>query len=92
MNVTVVMPDALRGVVEGRSKLLLGFPPSATFGDVIETLLRLYPKLVQYVLDERKPTQAGMILFLGGQVGSFREGVQLFLSVSLPRQQGGLKG
>lgn len=40
--------------MEGRRKLSLGLPPSADMGDVVQTLLTLYPKLRAHVSHDRK--------------------------------------
>ena len=53
MNVTVHVSARLRGAVEGRRKLDLGLPPSADFGDLVQALLTLYPKLRAHLTAER---------------------------------------
>lgn len=92
MNVTVVVPNVLKGAVDGRGQLTLGFPPAATIGDVVETLLRLYPRLSQHILDERKPSQGGLGAFLAGQPGRARDSVRLYLFMALPKRQSDLEG
>ena len=43
-DITVVVSPTLRNAFEGRSLVSLGLPSSANMGDVVETLLRLYPR------------------------------------------------
>ena len=45
MNVTVLVPPTLRSAVDGKHKLDLGVPAGAGVGEVLQTLLTLYPKL-----------------------------------------------
>jgi hypothetical protein len=45
LDVTVVVPAALRAAFGGRSEVQLGVPAGASVGDVLETLLILYPRL-----------------------------------------------
>jgi hypothetical protein len=93
VNVTVLVPSDLKRAVEGRVKLTLGFPPAATVGDVVETLLRLYPRLSQHLLDERKPDQAGLSLFLSEQASRpLRDGDRLYVFATAPRRQEGSEG
>lgn len=100
MNVTVLVPSALQGAVEGRAQLMLGFPPSAGVADVLEALFRLYPRLARHVLNEREPGQAGISLFLGERAAlelaqrrpGLQEGDRLYLFAVLPRRQAGVKG
>lgn len=54
MNVTVIVSELLQGAVEGRTSLNLGLPPRATLPDVVETLLKLYPKLQAHLAGDRK--------------------------------------
>lgn len=53
MNVTVMVPSALKVAVDGRQKLQLGVPPGTGVAEVLQTLLKLYPKLGQYVTNDR---------------------------------------
>ncbi|MBI3185686.1 MAG: hypothetical protein HYZ28_26405 [Myxococcales bacterium] len=57
MNVTVVVPQALRPVFDGRRRIELGVPRGADLGDVLQALLVLYPKLAQHLPSERKPVR-----------------------------------
>ncbi|MFL5347077.1 MAG: hypothetical protein ACJ8AT_20010 [Hyalangium sp.] len=43
-DITVVVAPTLRNAFEGRSQVSLGLPSTADMGDVVETLLRLYPR------------------------------------------------
>ncbi len=43
-DITVVVAPPLRNAFEGRSQVSLGLPSTAELGDVVETLLRLYPR------------------------------------------------
>lgn len=45
MNVTVLVPSTLRSAVDGKHKLDLGVPAGSGVGEVLQTLLTLYPKL-----------------------------------------------
>lgn len=52
-DVAVVVAPSLRGAFEGRRELSLGMPAQAGVGDVLEALLKLYPRARQYVAGER---------------------------------------
>ena len=66
MNVTVVVPNAMKGIFEGRRRLELGVPSHADVGDVLQTLLTLYPKLLQYLPDETRPQRQHLnVVFTG---------------------------
>ncbi len=71
MNITVIIPRPLQGACEGRSKIELGVPPTSDVGEVIQTLMALYPGLRAFVANEKRPgrqhfgvAQAGRKLFL----------------------------
>lgn len=64
MNVTVRVPPALRGAVEGRKELNLGLPPSADVGELVDTLLSLYPKLKMFITTDSKQARQQLALFL----------------------------
>ena len=71
MNITVVIPRPLQPACEGRSKIELGVPPSSSVGDVVQTLMALYPGLRAFVANEKRPmrqyfnvTQQGHVLYL----------------------------
>ncbi len=54
MNVTVMVPPALHQAVGGRAQLELGVPATADVGDVLSTLITLYPKLAAALPSDRK--------------------------------------
>ena len=71
MNVTVVIPRPLQPACEGRAKIELGVPPSSSVGDVVQTLMSLYPGLRAFVANEKRPlkqhfgvAQRGTVLYL----------------------------
>lgn len=71
MNVTVVVPKQLQPACEGRARIELGVPPASSVGDVVQTLMTLYPGLRAFVANEKKPlkqhfnvTQQGHMLYL----------------------------
>ena len=55
MNVTVLVPSTLRAAVEGKHKLDLGVPAGSGVGEVVQTLLTLYPKLRGAMASETRP-------------------------------------
>ena len=55
MNITVIIPRALQAACEGRSTIELGVPSTAGVGDVVQTLITLYPGLKAYVASEKRP-------------------------------------
>lgn len=71
MNVTVVVPKQLQPACEGRARIELGVPPTSSVGDVVQTLMTLYPGLRAFVANEKKPLkqhfnvmQQGHMLYL----------------------------
>ena len=71
MNVTIVIPRPLQPACEGRARIELGVPPAASVGDVVQTLMSLYPGLRAYVANEKRPmkqhfgvAQQGHVLYL----------------------------
>lgn len=93
LNVTVVVAPTLRGAMEGRKQVQLGVPPTADVGDVLETLLKLYPKLAQHMATDRRPVSSTMTVFMAEQGlhdlarrrSGLKEGARLYLSAALPR-------
>ena len=85
-----MVPDSLRAAVEGRRTLELGVPPSADLGDVVQTLMALYPKLAAHLPSDRKQNRAQLNIFLSEQASSelarhrsgLREGQVLYLFAS----------
>lgn len=71
MNVTVMIPRGLQAACEGRARVELGVPPTSSVGDVVQTLMALYPGLRAFVANEKRPlrqhfgvAQQGRMLFL----------------------------
>ncbi|MDY7228768.1 hypothetical protein [Hyalangium rubrum] len=55
LDITVVVAPSLRGAFEGRQVVNLGVPATAHVGDVLETLLRLYPRLNSLLAGDKGP-------------------------------------
>ena len=53
MNVTIMVAKSLQAACDGRQRIELGVPNSTGIGDIIQTLLSLYPKLVRHMAHER---------------------------------------
>ncbi|HSP19304.1 MAG TPA: hypothetical protein VLQ79_07315 [Myxococcaceae bacterium] len=51
---TVLVPSTLRSAVDGKHKLDLGVPAGAGVGEVLQTLLTLYPKLRSAMASEMR--------------------------------------
>lgn len=64
LGITVAIPPPLRSSVDGRTQVLLGLPVTAGPGDVLQTLLQLYPRLARAVAHER-PTRGPHWLQVG---------------------------
>jgi hypothetical protein len=71
MNITVMIPRILQPACEGRSRIELGVPPTSSVGDVVQTLMALYPGLRAFVASEKRPVrqhfgvaQQGRMIFL----------------------------
>lgn len=94
MNVTVQIPPALRPAVEGREMLSLGLPAGADVGDLIDTLLSLYPKLRMFMAGETKQAKSALTLFMSEPALSnlarrgkgLREGQVVYLVGGMPRR------
>jgi hypothetical protein len=65
MNVTVVIPKTLRTLVDGRKQLDLGVPVTADIGDVLQTLLSLYPRLRTALANEQGKGRQQLLVFMG---------------------------
>jgi molybdopterin converting factor small subunit len=63
VNVTVLVPSSLRYALEGKRRVELGVPAGSGVGEVLQTLLTLYPKLVRVVATERQHGRQGLTLF-----------------------------
>lgn len=90
MNVTVVVPKTLRGLLDGRRQVELGVPHTADIGDVLQTLLSLYPKLKTAMASDRRIGPQQLLVFMGergsrdlarGQPG-IRNGDRVYLCAS----------
>lgn len=71
MNITVMIPRMLQAACEGRARIELGVPPTSSVGDVVQTLMALYPGLRAFVASEQRPmrqhfgvAQQGRMIFL----------------------------
>ena len=94
MNVTIRIPPSLRTAVDGREVLNLGLPPTADVGDLVDTLLSLYPKLRAFMAGETKKDQTAISLFLSepalkdlaSRRKGLREGQVIYLVGGIPRR------
>jgi len=81
VNVTVLVPATLRAAVDGKHKLDLGVPAEAGVGEVLQTLLTLYPKLRAAMANETRPRRQQLTVVVeprSMQRGS-RESVRVWL-------------
>jgi hypothetical protein len=53
LDITVVVAPSLRAAFEGRLVVTLGVPATANMGDVLESLLRLYPRTQALLAGDR---------------------------------------
>lgn len=74
MNITVIIPKPLQAACEGRAKIELGVPPSSDVGEILTTLMTLYPGLKAFVANEKRP--------LRQHFGVARAGQKVFLFTS----------
>lgn len=81
MNVTVLVPSTLRAAVDGKHKLDLGVPAGAGVGDVLQTLLTLYPKLRGAMASETRPRrqQLSVVFESRPPLRGAREGLRVWL-------------
>ncbi len=63
MNVTVLVPSSLRAALDGKRRVELGVPAGSGVGEVLQTLLTLYPKLARVLASERQHGKQGLTLF-----------------------------
>jgi hypothetical protein len=63
MNVTVLVPNSLKSALDGKRRVELGVPAGSGVGEVLQTLLTLYPKLARVVATERQHGRQGLTLF-----------------------------
>lgn len=66
-----MIPRLLQPACEGRTRVELGVPPTSSVGDVVQTLIALYPGLRAFVANEKRPlrqhfgvAQQGRMIFL----------------------------
>jgi hypothetical protein len=81
VNVTVLVPSTLRAAVDGKHKLDLGVPAGAGVGEVLQTLLTLYPKLRAAMASETRPRRQQLTVVVEPRppVRGGREGVRVWL-------------
>ena len=81
MNVTVLVPSTLRAAVDGKHKLDLGVPAGAGVGEVLQTLLTLYPKLRGALASETRPRRQQLTVVVEPRppLRGSREGVRVWL-------------
>ncbi|HTS82198.1 MAG TPA: hypothetical protein VMH40_16460 [Myxococcaceae bacterium] len=81
MNVTVLVPTTLRSAVDGKQKLDLGVPAGAGVGEVLQTLLTLYPKLRTAVASETRPRRQQLTVVVEPRSGRRgpRDGLRVWL-------------
>jgi len=81
VNVTVLVPSTLRSAVDGKQRLDLGVPAGAGVGEVLQTLLTLYPKLRSAMASEtRLRRQQLTVVFEPRSVlHGHRDGVRVWL-------------
>jgi hypothetical protein len=90
----VVVPRALRKAFEGRQRITLGVPATSHVGDVVATLLSLYPQMRHHLSDDRNPESPGVQLFLGDHASEdlahrgtgLTEGARLYLFALVPKR------
>jgi molybdopterin converting factor small subunit len=81
VNVTVLVPASLRSALDGKRRVELGVPAGSGVGEVLQTLLTLYPKLSRMVATERRHGRQGLTLFFeeAGVRGGRREHARVWL-------------
>jgi hypothetical protein len=75
LDISVVVAPPLRNAFEGRSVVSLGLPATADLGDVVETLLRLYPRTRSLLAGDRG-TPGGRFMHLVVDGSASQEGSQ----------------
>lgn len=92
VNVTLLASRNLRPALEGRERIELGLPRSATLADVLETLFNLYPKLGRFLASERRTARSALQLMVDERSGralaagiTLKEGDRVYLSAPAPR-------
>jgi molybdopterin converting factor small subunit len=81
VNVTVLVPSTLRAAVDGKHKLDLGVPAGAGVGEVLQTLLTLYPKLRSAMASETRlrRQQLTVVVEPRSAARGLREGIRVWL-------------
>jgi len=81
VNVTVLVPSTLRSAVDGKHKLDLGVPAGAGVGEVLQTLLTLYPKLRSAMASETRPRRQQLTVVVEPRPSQrgHRDGVRVWL-------------
>ncbi|MBN1204965.1 MAG: hypothetical protein JXB05_08575 [Myxococcaceae bacterium] len=71
LDIIVEVAPPLRNAFEGRSQVSLGVPATAELGDVMESLLRLYPRTRAFLAGDHGGTSGRyMHVALGAPLGS----------------------
>jgi hypothetical protein len=88
MNVTVLVPKSLRPALDGKRRVELGVPAGSGVGEVLQTLLTLYPKLSRVFATERAPGRQGLTAFF--EEATTRQGLRQHARVWLfaPAREG----
>jgi len=81
VNVTVLVPSTLRSAVDGKHKLDLGVPAGSGVGEVLQTLLTLYPKLRSAMASETRPRRQQLTVVVEPRslLRGGRDGVRVWL-------------
>jgi hypothetical protein len=81
VNVTVLVPSTLHSAVDGKHKLDLGVPAGSGVGEVLQTLLTLYPKLRWAMASETRPRRQQLTVVVEPHSvrGGHRDGVRVWL-------------
>jgi hypothetical protein len=81
VNVTVLVPSTLCSAVDGKQKLDLGVPAGAGVGEVLQTLLTLYPKLRSAMASETRPRRQQLTVVFEPRslLRGSRDGVRVWL-------------
>lgn len=104
LTVTVHIAEAIRPAVDGRRQVSLGVPSTASVGDILESLFKLYPRLVQHMASERRGTasQGLRLVVASAELGipdsaatrpeSIQQGQRLYLFAAPARKTGAARG
>jgi hypothetical protein len=90
MNIVVEVAPPLVAAVEGRRRLELGVPPNSDVGDILDTLLKLYPKLARHVASDRTVAESGINVYWSqstkDEPARLREGQTVYLCASASKR------